>query len=67
MKLKEMSDEERTKLEQEMEDIKKILLENESVLKALHGEYRKTASLAGIVFLICLALYCVYAVYANPN
>ncbi len=55
----------RTKLERELEEVKKILTLNEESLRALQTENRQTAALAIAVFVVCFVGYCLYALYAN--
>ncbi len=66
LKMRKMPDEERTKLEQELEEVKKILIANESALRSLQLENRHTAGMAILVFAVCFAAYCLYSIYANP-
>jgi hypothetical protein len=62
---KEMTMEEREKMEAELEAIKKLLVSSEDALKTLHTENRKTVSVAGIFGLLCLAIFFVYQVVSN--
>ncbi len=50
----------RENLEKELEEIKAILAENETALKALHGENRKTASVALLAVAIAFGIYFAY-------
>ena len=54
-------------MEKELETIKKILAENEDELKRLHSMNRQTASVAGMLFILSLFIYCIYCVFTNPN
>ncbi len=55
----------RTKLEKEVDEVKRILSLNEEALRALQTENRRTATLAIFVFVVCFAGYCLYSVYFN--
>lgn len=52
----ELTPEERTKHERELEDIKAVLKANEAALRELHRENRQTANLALMVVALCLII-----------
>jgi len=63
---KDMTSDERDVMEAELEAIKKLLSNNEDALKQLQKENRKTASVAGLLVFICVAIFCIYSLVTNP-
>ncbi len=57
----------RDKMEEELEAIKKLLSVNEKALKELQKENRRTASVAWLLVVLCLVIFCIYSVFTNPN
>ena len=56
----------REKMEEELEAIKKLLSVSEKALKELQVENRRTASVAWLLVVLCLAVYFIYTVFTNP-
>lgn len=56
----------REKMEEELAAIKKLLSVNEKALKELQVENRRTASVAWLLVVLCLAVYFIYTVFTNP-
>ncbi len=54
-------------MEEELEAIKKLLSVNEKALKELQKENRRTASVAWLLVVLCLVIFCIYSVFTNPN
>ena len=63
---KDMTNEEREKMEAELEAIKQLLDNNEEALKQLQKENRKTASVAVLAIVMCVGLFLIYSVVSNP-
>ena len=53
-------------MEEELEAIKKLLSVNQKALKELQVENRRTASVAWLLVVLCLAVYFIYTVFTNP-
>ena len=62
---KDMTNDEREKMEAEVDAIKKVLSKNEDALKQLQKENRKTASVAGLFIVMCFAIFLIYTVLTN--
>ena len=52
-------------MEEELEAIKKLLRVNEKALKELQIENRRTASVAWLLVVLCIGIYCIYSVITN--
>lgn len=64
---KDMTNDERDKMEEELEAIKKLLACQEDALKQLQKQNRKTPMVAALFGLVCLATFLIYTVLVNPN
>lgn len=64
---KEMTFEERDKLELELRAIRDVLTKTEEELKALHGHNRQTTQVAAMIMLLSLFIYCIYCLIVNKN
>ena len=63
---KDMTNEERTEMEAELEAIKQLLNNNEEALKQLQLQQRKTTSVAVLAIVMCVGLFLIYSVVSNP-
>jgi len=64
---KEMEDDERDRLETELDALKDILQRSEKELQSLHNSNRETTKVATLVFFLMFCIYCIYAVFTNEN
>ncbi|XP_014287833.1 uncharacterized protein [Halyomorpha halys] len=64
---KEMSMEQRTKLDEELAEIKKQLLDSENELKHCYGENRKTFIIVVLFMFFSFLFYVVYIMIVGPK
>jgi len=64
---KAMEEEEREKLESELETLKQILEESEVALHSLHDANKETTKMAFVLIFATLCIYCIYSVFVNEN
>jgi len=64
---KAIDEEQRSKLESELSDLKEILKRSEKELQELNMSNRETTKIAFIVIFIIFFIYCIYAIFSNTN
>lgn len=67
LRLRELTPEQRTEFEKELDLLKTVLKNNEEQLKALQKENYRTGVFAAAFIFICFFLYCIQAVIWNKN
>merc|ERR1712226_1282186 len=64
---KEMEEEEREGLLQELDELKAILQQSEAALHSLHDTNRETTKLATIFMFLVFGIYCIYRLVVNEK
>lgn len=67
LRLKELTSEQRTEFEMELDLLKTILKKSEEQLTALRKENTRTGIIAAAFIFICFLLYGLQVMYANKN
>ncbi len=63
LNFKELSQDEREKMERELDAIKTLLVQEEHSLKELQRQSRQTPMVAGVLVVLCFAVYCIYSLF----
>ena len=67
LRTSDMDDDRREHLEEELEDLKKILKMSEQEIAALNFANRETTKIAAAVMFILVFIFCIYALFNNTN
>ena len=67
LRTSDMDDDRREHLEEELEDLKKILKMSEQEIAALNFANRETTKIAAAVMFFLVFIFCIYALFNNTN
>ena len=63
LNFKELSQDEREKMERELDAIKTLLVQEEHSLKELQRQSRQSPMVAVVLVVLCFAVYCIYSLF----
>ena len=67
LRTSDMDDDRREHLEEELEDLKKILKMSEQEIAALNFANRETTKIAAGLMFLLVFIFCIYALFNNTN